>query len=1326
VLELLESPAPPQSELERVITPIKLPNGEIVELVSEKPLSDAAIENAARQILKEKGLYKEPTPAPPKKPDFSIQKFISDLGESLKKKFGVKVEQFGPGSIPTSLHKEGRALDIRVRSKEEGDGIFADLMKRRAELGWTALIWQGKVYSKKNAFKGAPYSGPSPHTDHVHLEWAGVHPPERGIPLALKGKDPTMTREEAQAEALRQELAGHQRRLSKLRKVVSAYARTQGSLPPTGLPPELAGAQAPEFITSRLPKVKTVTKEEAEAASKEIERVQRRMQVINERLKALPPAKEIQEAKFIAEETQKEREFAKEYEKKYGLKPQEAPFARAMGINVPLASTPYLDLEILEIKKTVEEIERQRPDKTLQERAGDFIVNLSTGLLRLPISLVESVSQNYYRAREAGSSPLDASLFTGIDLARTLLFMPPVENEIRKGFIGGWKEYWENMEPEAKTLYVASAIFALAGLSTRGTAIAQKLKSDLIKKELARARSGAPEAAMMMKQLNALSPEQIVEHSVQNVKNAVEKAKPLLKGQPNVELKQLVKEAIVKAESAPEEELLPVFRPPAVETLPETPSTKVPPAPTGLARVFEDPERAARGLSPTKKVALSDKALAKKGKALFHEGKIDTFEALRRSVETGEALTPEEAAVAAYQKRTWMNEYQDLLLRMERTPDPTEKIALAERTAHLEDYLGLVSEAAQNTRTLFHDLGEALQVGLEPDFTFHSLKLRAKAKNFGQDLPKDVEMKLKGVSERVQKAEGVVRETASAAIKEFEKSSFVVDVQKGEELSKRALTSLKNLGVPLSEEAISFIGLSKKELAGRSLKGRQRGAVQIPAGFEAKLESAIRTLAKSYVIRGKAKNFDDVLNLLKKDVPALSETDLLRALSGKYKQAELTMNVAKADAMRILNSIKRQAEFRLLSTGGKAFYAAIEILNGLSRTLKASGDLSFAFIQGAPALLSRPNLWLKAWKPTVEVLAKGEKGYVESLAKIKASPFYPFMRKAGLEFTDALGEFSAQEEYFAGGMLEYLRKQPGIGPLVEPIQRTNFAFSTFLNELRADWFIKGMAAGGKDPDFLKSLAFMINVMTGRGAGLTARALGHSPTFGAIIFAPRYSLSQWQYTFFPLIALLSMKGKGRAFALREWGTQMAVLVMSAAALVKAGFEVDLDPRSSTFLKVYSPDGKKWDLASKLLQPLRVLSQAFLGAQSPTGRFTKPGDFGHDVLGKYFMQKAAPLARSTALFLTKSGGGKIFDPVLEKQREVKAADFLWSYAPMPVEDLLKKVAAKKEVSAWDILSAIAGRDFGQKLFSKELPPSKRPSASKIQQVVGKVSSKTGGSS
>lgn len=82
-----------------------------------------------------------------------------------------------------SLHKEGRAWDWMLDAHDEDEAAMADELlswllatdahgshhARARRLGITSIIWDGKSWSADAPDDWQPYTGASPHTDHIHF-----------------------------------------------------------------------------------------------------------------------------------------------------------------------------------------------------------------------------------------------------------------------------------------------------------------------------------------------------------------------------------------------------------------------------------------------------------------------------------------------------------------------------------------------------------------------------------------------------------------------------------------------------------------------------------------------------------------------------------------------------------------------------------------------------------------------------------------------------------------------------------------------------------------------------------------------------------------------------------------------------------------------------------------------------------------------------------------------------------------------------------------------------------------------------------------------------
>jgi len=85
-----------------------------------------------------------------------------------EQKWGLKA--FGwraQGSVPGSLHPLGRALDIMTTSVSKGNEIANWFIQNANVFGTTEVIWRGQIWTKNQGWHA--YTGPSPHTDHVHI-----------------------------------------------------------------------------------------------------------------------------------------------------------------------------------------------------------------------------------------------------------------------------------------------------------------------------------------------------------------------------------------------------------------------------------------------------------------------------------------------------------------------------------------------------------------------------------------------------------------------------------------------------------------------------------------------------------------------------------------------------------------------------------------------------------------------------------------------------------------------------------------------------------------------------------------------------------------------------------------------------------------------------------------------------------------------------------------------------------------------------------------------------------------------------------------------------
>lgn len=85
--------------------------------------------------------------------------------------FGIYNCRPNTGGGGLSMHAEGRAVDIGFPGVAHPQGFeLLEVLRTNAwELGIQYIVWNRRKYSREFP-NGAPYLGPNPHTDHLHVE----------------------------------------------------------------------------------------------------------------------------------------------------------------------------------------------------------------------------------------------------------------------------------------------------------------------------------------------------------------------------------------------------------------------------------------------------------------------------------------------------------------------------------------------------------------------------------------------------------------------------------------------------------------------------------------------------------------------------------------------------------------------------------------------------------------------------------------------------------------------------------------------------------------------------------------------------------------------------------------------------------------------------------------------------------------------------------------------------------------------------------------------------------------------------------------------------
>lgn len=681
----------------------------------------------------------------------------------------------------------------------------------------------------------------------------------------------------------------------------------------------------------------------------------------------------------------------------------------------------------------------------------------------------------------------------------------------------------------------------------------------------------------------------------------------------------------------------------------------------GLASRFEK-----EGVGPKGSHFVRAEELAEKGKALLNE-KPDRIKTVYSKAERRMALTPEDGALAAARGRQIENRTSELVDELQNGLDD---ISASEAQAELDE-LALemekvltVGDALQRT---FHQTGMALQVAFRPSFERASLMARAKAANFGDELSMFERSRLEG---RISALEAENKALIS------EKAKIESNLKKP--LGGMRSTDTKVRRKALSEGILSDLGLGGKPLE-KGFASKQAGAVNIPEGSWQKVNSKMTQLAKIHIADG-ATELDDIVSRIKKDVPLLSEEDILGFLSGGYRQRRLAADTEKLAINDQLRKIRASAEFKRKTRLQKAATLVGDALVSTQRAMQSGLDISAPFLQGFPGLVVSPSSWAKSWVPGVKPFFKGTKGALAEQAKLEADAAFKFS-KSRVAYTEVGGALTKQEETFQGNWIEVVRDLkvpiegdgllrrgirgtgvPGVTQYAEAIGRSNEGFVAFLNKLRLDLFKKFVAGRYDDADVLDDAGRLTNILTGRGDGRMAQALSNK-AFAVMFYAPRFMLSTFQNAALPLLLPTFKSSRGKAEAMKAWSKQVSAIVGGLYLYKQFGGEAETDPRSQNYGQVTLPNGSQVNLFKKVTDPVRFFSRQVGGSFNAKGDYKAPSFYNNTfLLGSYLSGKAAPVSRTGFMLATgerfddKQGKSVDFDPKDKEQMKEVAKDLL----------------------------------------------------------------------
>lgn len=334
-------------------------------------------------------------------------------------------------------------------------------------------------------------------------------------------------------------------------------------------------------------------------------------------------------------------------------------------------------------------------------------------------------------------------------------------------------------------------------------------------------------------------------------------------------------------------------------------------------------------------------------------------------------------------------------------------------------------------------------------------------------------------------------------------------------------------------------------------------------------------------------------------------------------------------------------------TGRQLITKAISI----PKSIVSSLDLGFPFRQGIN-MVGRKE-WFGMLRPAIEAYAS-EGGKEKWMEAIKSEPLFDLAKRSGLPIGDVIG--AGREEHAVINMLGGKEIPYGgifgkaVNKVADTVARTpgiinsNRAYTIGAAKLRMDLFktqyadyrrlyqtSKSLAGNNKElikaaelfnPDNLyrsRQIADSIAIATGRGRLGKLEPIAEE--LNATLFAPRLMSARFQ-TIKKLLNPMTYSSTDpvmRKDAIKQLISITGTALSSAAMFKAAGGEVELDPRSTDFLK--GKIGKvRFDLGGGYLQ--YIVPTAKLIGYSTGHPGTK--QTGTDVIERFFTNKASPLA------------------------------------------------------------------------------------------------------
>jgi hypothetical protein len=273
---------------------------------------------------------------------------------------------------------------------------------------------------------------------------------------------------------------------------------------------------------------------------------------------------------------------------------------------------------------------------------------------------------------------------------------------------------------------------------------------------------------------------------------------------------------------------------------------------------------------------------------------------------------------------------------------------------------------------------------------------------------------------------------------------------------------------------------------------------------------------------------------------------------------------------------------------------------GLTRALRATGEMSFILLQGGVQSIAHPVTAAKALTTAMSHFAS-ETRSENWLRELRAKEQYMIMKESKLALAEPNAKLTVREEQFLGGWVNHIWDFGGY-PLkmagektyenwkkANPIKAIERAGVGYMNTLRVERFLQGeimLQEQGKtirnNKEDYKNMADVINTLTGRGS--IGALEGSAKVWSSIFFSPRNWASTIKtatpYAFYHFGKMTTKNETGKTnvsvaqkMAVRDFmtfvGATGAIVALASVALNNDDDDetgVEFDPTSSDFMKI----------------------------------------------------------------------------------------------------------------------------------------------------------------